>query len=347
MTFEQQKEAFRQYYDSNFGFLNDAAKKFKGIIEVVIENIPTDSIQERVKKRDECIKKFENKYAARATDNQNDKIQDYITDLIGIRIICLYESDTEIIKQLLEKNFDIVEETNKSEQLYNTNRFGYKGLHLDLRINSPRSELPEFVKYITLKFEVQIRTVTQHAWSAIEHKLRYKGQTQDDNLLERRINRLAALFEMADEEFVLLKTSLYESQPLSSLNELTPEETEETEGVEEVINEYEDKPFSLSYFLGYVRARFKDYPFLADKASIFVESILTYDQNYTQNSFKSAMVQNFRLVNQYMNNTGIKMNPYTILRHTLYYSDNITFKDILRHEQKLSFDEWLRDNGEN
>ena len=50
MTFEQQKEAFRQYYDSNFGFLNDAAKKFKEIIEVVIEDISTDSIQERVKK---------------------------------------------------------------------------------------------------------------------------------------------------------------------------------------------------------------------------------------------------------------------------------------------------------
>ncbi len=339
MTFEQQKEAFRQYYDSNFGFLNDAAKKFKGIIEVVIENIPTDSIQERVKKRDECIKKFESKYAARATDNQNDKIQEYITDLIGVRIICLYETDIGIIKQLLEKNFVIVEETNKSEQLYSTNRFGYKGLHLDLRINSPRSELPEFVKYKTLTFEVQIRTVTQHAWSAIEHKLRYKGETQDNNSLERRINRLAALFEMADEEFVLLKTSLYESQPLSSLNELTSEETEETEGVEEVIN--------LSYFLGYVTSRFKDYPFLADKASIFVESILIYDHKYTQNSFKTAMVQNFRLVNQYMNNTGIKMNPYTILRHALYYSDNITFKDILRHEQKLSFDEWLKDNSEN
>lgn len=343
MTFEQQKEAFRQYYDSNFGFLNDAAKKFKGIIEVVIENIPTDSIQERVKKRDECIKKFESKYAARATDNQNDKIQEYITDLIGVRIICLYETDIGIIKQLLEKNFVIVEETNKSEQLYSTNRFGYKGLHLDLRINSPRSELPEFVKYKTLTFEVQIRTVTQHAWSAIEHKLRYKGETQDNNSLERRINRLAALFEMADEEFVLLKTSLYESQPLSSLNELT---SEETEGVEEVINEYEE-PFSLSYFLGYVRARFKDYPFLADKASSFVESILTYDSNYTQKNFKAAMVKNFRLVNQYMNNTGIKMNPYTILRHTLYNSDNITFKDILRYEQKLSFDEWLRHNSEN
>lgn len=283
------------------------------------------------------------KYAERATDNQNDKIQDYITDLIGIRIICLYESDTEIIKQLLEENFDIVEETNKSEQLYSTNRFGYKGLHLDLRINSPRSELPEFVNYRNLTFEVQIRTVTQHAWSAIEHKLRYKGQTQDNNSLERRINRLAALFEMADEEFVLLKASLYESQPLSSLNELTPEETE---GVEEVINEYEE-PFSLSYFLGYVRARFKDYPFLADKASSFVESILTYNCNYTQKNFNTAMVKNFRLVNQYMNNTGIKMNPYTILRHTLYNSDNITFKDILRYEQKLSFDEWLRDNGEN
>ena len=49
------------------------------------------------------------------------------------------------------------------------------------------------------RFELQIRTVVQDSWSTLDHKIKYKKSIPA--ALKRRINTLAALFELADREF--------------------------------------------------------------------------------------------------------------------------------------------------
>ena len=75
--------------------------------------------------------------------------------------------------------------------------FGYKGLHLDLKLDDERKILPEYVGFGDQQFEVQIRTIVQDAWSEVDHKLKYKKEIPSD--IKRRIYRLAALFELADQ----------------------------------------------------------------------------------------------------------------------------------------------------
>lgn len=50
--------------------------------------------------------------------------------------------------------------------------------------------------------EIQVRTIIQHAWSAISHFIQYKQETAVPSHLQRRLYRIASLFELADEEFI-------------------------------------------------------------------------------------------------------------------------------------------------
>ena len=58
----------------------------------------------------------------------------------------------------------------------------------------------EAEKFKNIRIELQIRTVIQDAWSILDHKIKYKNSIPQK--LKRRINRLSALFEIADEEFL-------------------------------------------------------------------------------------------------------------------------------------------------
>src|SRR5690606_14456225 len=114
------------------------------------------------------------------------------------------ETDISKVVKILRDNFEVIEETDKSAELESQeNVFGYKGHHLDLRINAKRAVLPEYEKYRDLRFEVQVRSTIQDAWSVLDHKIKYKKSIPHS--LKRQINALAALFEIADREFTNIK----------------------------------------------------------------------------------------------------------------------------------------------
>lgn len=49
-------------------------------------------IEGRVKDREECIRKFQRKYQDKLEANdQPYEIKDYLSDLVAIRVVCLYE----------------------------------------------------------------------------------------------------------------------------------------------------------------------------------------------------------------------------------------------------------------
>ena len=112
--------------------------------------------------------------------------------------------DLVSIKSKLKKHFKVVETTDKTSLLEKTeNQFGYKGLHLQLKLRKKRGVDKNIEDYSSIVFELQIRTVIQDAWSILDHKIKYKKSIPHN--LKRRINRLSALFEIADEEFLSIK----------------------------------------------------------------------------------------------------------------------------------------------
>ena len=213
LDFEKEKDSFRKFYDSNGKLFENAKKAYIRIISSSLKGTDigeVTKIEGRVKDKEECIKKFHRKYQSKLeADEQPYEIKDFISDLIGIRIICLYEDQIAMVSEVLKQHFRIIDVTDKISAVESTeDSFGYKGLHMDLALNDQMGSLQKYQHYADYPFEVQIRSLIQDAWSVLDHKIKYKKSIPSD--LKRRINILSALFELADREFKEIRNSTTE-----------------------------------------------------------------------------------------------------------------------------------------
>lgn len=129
-----------------------------------------------------------------------------MTDLSGIRLITYYHDDVQRVASIIRKEFavDLANSSDKIEEL-DVDEFGYRSLHFVVRLSECRRALPEWRKYDRLSAEIQVRSVLQHAWAAISHKLDYKRSSEAPPELRRSLFRLSALFELADDVFVSIR----------------------------------------------------------------------------------------------------------------------------------------------
>lgn len=122
-----------------------------------------------------------------------------LPDLCGLRVILYYPSEVEAVATLLANEFEIIErEVHGAEVLES---FGYSSVHLVCRLSETRRSLREWSPYADLNLEVQIRTVLQHAWAVISHRLTYKSNDEIPANTGRTLFRVAALLETGDELF--------------------------------------------------------------------------------------------------------------------------------------------------
>lgn len=132
-----------------------------------------------------------------------------LTDLLGVRIITYFNDEVDAVAKLLEEEFEVDEENSVDKRLsLEPDRFGYLSLHYILALNDTRENLVEYRKYGGLQFEVQIRSILQHAWAEIEHDLGYKAKSVLAPKLRRRFSRIAGLLEIADDEFRSLREEI-------------------------------------------------------------------------------------------------------------------------------------------
>lgn len=134
-----------------------------------------------------------------------------VTDILGLRIVTYFRDDVDRVASIVEEEFyiDVANSINKSDNL-DPDRFGYTSLHYIASMASTRSGLAEYRKYSNFRFEIQIRSILQHAWAEIEHDLGYKSKVEVPRQVVRRFSRLASLLELADDEFVGTRGALQE-----------------------------------------------------------------------------------------------------------------------------------------
>ena len=129
-----------------------------------------------------------------------------ITDILGCRILTLFESDVERILELLEDTFEVCEIVDKRKKSkHNRIEFGYNSVHMVVKFTDERCKLVEYQKYQDIRFEIQLRTVLQHAWAEVEHGLGYKSYYEPPMDIKRKLNRLAGTLEILDEEFEAIR----------------------------------------------------------------------------------------------------------------------------------------------
>ena|SRR5271155_266130 len=155
---------------------------------------------DRISARAKSVERFLGKAAK--LDDGKPKYEDplnQIQDQVGARIVTFYASDVERIRLEVEKYFKYIESQKivpESEK-----EFGYEGRHFILFV--PDDLIDDTVsrdESVEL-FELQIKTLFQHAWSEAEHDLGYKPSVKLTSDQNRRLAFTAAQAWGADQIF--------------------------------------------------------------------------------------------------------------------------------------------------
>jgi putative GTP pyrophosphokinase len=159
-------------------------ERFDSVLESLSQSIEDDLREhfagkphiDRISARPKSIERFIKK--AMKQENGRLKYNDplnQIQDQIGARIICYYLSDVDAISAEVLRYFSRIEE--KYLVPDSESEFGYFGKHFILHIPTDCSQpfLNKFEDSVVPKFfELQIKTLYQHAWSEASHDLGYK-----------------------------------------------------------------------------------------------------------------------------------------------------------------------------
>ena len=125
---------------------------------------PFESIRCRLKKPVSIVEKMKRK----GLDISIENIEENLTDIAGVRVICSFPEDIYTVSELLTKQDDITL-IQRKDYIENPKENGYRSLHLIV-------EVPIFLEHKKkmMKVEVQLRTIAMDFWASLEHKLKYK-----------------------------------------------------------------------------------------------------------------------------------------------------------------------------
>ena len=185
------------------------ANKVESIISEVLNNsnVSYYTITSRAKEIESLSKK--------AKKEKYEDPQEEIKDLAGIRIITYVKSEVNQCCECINPLFDIdpKHSVDKTKELGN-DKVGYRSIHYVAKLTDERLVLPEYKVFKDLCFEIQIRTILEHAWADISHDRNYKFDGVLPPDIERRFSLVAATLESADREFDNLakEITIYEKE---------------------------------------------------------------------------------------------------------------------------------------
>ena len=186
-------EAILQEYRKELPVFRKMQETIPAQIRAVFEEagIVVASIEHRIKEERSLAGKLELKGA------KYQSLSD-ITDIFGIRIITFYTDDVDKVASVVDRLFDVDWENSVDKRkLHEIDSFGYLSLHYICRV-------PD----IPYAFEVQMRTILQHAWANMNHDIGYKTGVEVPKEYLRNMNRLAGMLELVDEQFSSIRRDI-------------------------------------------------------------------------------------------------------------------------------------------
>lgn len=164
---------------------------------LVYDQNPIETIKTRLKSIDSIAEKIARKnYPLDIATLEN-----LVTDIAGIRIICSFTSDIYKIANAFLKQDDVTL-IQKKDYIKKPKENGYRSLHLVVSI-------PIFLynQKKMMNVEVQFRTIAMDCWASLEHKIRYKKNLEADEHTDSELYGCAMLCAQLDERMDKIHTT--------------------------------------------------------------------------------------------------------------------------------------------
>ena len=168
--------------------LEDLSKRFKNFDDYVLEQTGEHGFEHiitRIKSdesmREKCIRKGipETPYSALYIN----------TDAIGMRIVTSFVDDIYLMIKYI-KSFDNCEIIEEKDYIKHAKPNGYRSYHLILAVTTDYPDVNGNEKGIYY-VEIQLRTIAMDTWASLEHKIRYKKNIAEQELISNELKRCA------------------------------------------------------------------------------------------------------------------------------------------------------------
>ncbi len=177
--------------------------KYKDNLELILKNIVgrindyTDEEYERsgiklhehmiarVKSEDSMREKCDRRGLAQTPDSALHEL----TDSIGIRIICSFIDDVYENVRLI-KSFPNLEVVQEKDYIKHAKPNGYRSYHMIIKVQTPFEDVTgnNPGEYFA---EIQLRTIAMDSWASLEHKMKYKKNINNSDLIVSELKRCA------------------------------------------------------------------------------------------------------------------------------------------------------------
>ena len=175
--------------------LNTKIEIFKDEFKMFYDYDLVDHINTRIKLPKSIIQKMTKKECKLT---YKDMIEN-INDIAGIRIVCPLQKDIYTIKNLLQ-NVPGIKTLKEKDYITKPKESGYSAYHIILGVPVMLSH-----QIIYVKVEIQIRTMAMDFWSSLEHKMKYKTQSDEPTKKQsREWVSCAKVINKLDEKMMLL-----------------------------------------------------------------------------------------------------------------------------------------------
>ena len=159
---------------------------------------PIESIKTRIKTPASILEKLNRRNLPICTDS----LENGLTDIAGVRVICPFPDDIYNVAELLTNQDDVITVARK-DYIKNPKKNGYRSLHLII-------EIPIFLASgkKNMKVEVQLRTIALDFWASLEHKIYYKFEGNAPEYISRELRDCAAITSKLDAKMLSLNEAI-------------------------------------------------------------------------------------------------------------------------------------------
>ncbi|SHI26983.1 ppGpp synthetase catalytic domain-containing protein (RelA/SpoT-type nucleotidyltranferase) [Butyrivibrio fibrisolvens DSM 3071] len=170
---------------------------------------PFESIKTRIKAPISLFEKMQRKGIPFKVEN----IKNNISDVAGIRVICSFIDDIYMLADCL-KDQDDVRLIEIKDYIENPKPSGYRSLHLILEVPIFLTHDKEF-----MTVEVQFRTIAMDFWASLEHKMKYKKDIQDAEMITEDLCFSADMINQIDRRMQQIRERIDSGKVKDSLSE--------------------------------------------------------------------------------------------------------------------------------